>query len=214
MPTEHSSESDRHKHGKTARRHGNGTRRRVSLADQVMKPLARTLRDANLKDPWEKVILASEQIIAGEWQVLESLGRMVAREFAEYSPIVNQAAERLSHQISQLVPSLNEAVQKLAAIESQLLDVTGIDANRPSRMTPPVAEQLQDLRVRITQWTSDAEMLRQFRRNRDVTQTVDAAVAALRFTVGAIAIVRIALAIMDRLNPKKVLEQALRPESI
>ena len=213
MPTEHATDDNRNESGKPARRHG--SRRPASLADQLIKPLARSLRDSNLKQSLDTIISASEEIIAGEWQVLESLGRVVAREVAEYSPIVTEAAEKLARQVSEMIPTLDEAVERLATIESRLLDITGVEANPPPEgHPPPVAEQLQDLRERITLWQLDVETLQRFRRDRDVRQTVDAAVAALRFTVGAIAIVRIGLAIMDRLNPKKVLEQTLRPESI
>jgi ribosomal protein L40E len=181
-------------------------RRSRPIARKIARPLARTLsngRDAArpladaLKPQFEKMKTTSEEMLANEWRAIHERWRAFAEQMRE------------------MMPSLPETVEWLARIESDMIDITGIQLDATSRSAAhlPLTEEFHWLRERLSQAIADMEQLRRFRRERDLGQMIDVAMAGLRFIIAAVAILSISLDIADRLNPRKMLRRTLRGEA-
>ena len=176
-------------------------------ARKIARPLARKLSEGatfahtlagNLKPQLERTKIASEEILVNEWRALQERWRAFIETMRE------------------LTPNLPEVVEWLAQIEAGLIDITGLQMDGTSRSAAglPLTEEFHWLRERLSQAVADAEQLRKFRRDLDLNQAIDAAVAGLRFIIAAVAILNIALDIADRLNPRKMLRRTLRGEAL
>jgi hypothetical protein len=180
---------------------------RRPAARAVVRPLVRKLSSGRnftrpladkLKPRLEQVKSTSEEALANEWRAIRERWRSVAESIREMTPTLPQAAQWLSE------------------IESNLIEITGIglDASSRSAAHLPLTEEFQWLRGRLSQAINDVEQMRKFQREPDMAQMVEAAVAALRFLIAALAILSISLDIADRLNPRKMLRRTLRGERI
>lgn len=151
-----------------------------------------------------QIVNASEELITGEWKVLKSLGRLIAKEITAYTPAFHEVMEKFGEELNEIVPTLSHAVETLSGIEKRFFEITGVEPSQPDGVSP-AAEELQVLRNRVDQWNAE---FREFKLHRDLGQTVDAAIATLRFIIGAIAIVRLGLQIVEQLNSKTVAQKS------
>jgi hypothetical protein len=140
---------------------------------------------------------SSEEMVAGEWRAMQ------------------EGWHNLIAPLRELVPDLPEVVQRLSQLETGLTEITGLQMGPTARSAadPSLTEEFRWLRERLAQASTDAEQLRKFRRNRDVAQMMEAAMAGLRFVIAAVAILRISLDIADRVNPRKMLRRSLHREA-
>ena len=190
MPTQHS------------RKKSPGASRGASgLIDQLMKSVTRSIGGGLAL---HQIANASGELLAGEWRVLQSLGKLIAKEITAYTPAFYQAMEKLDDELAEIIPTLSHAVETLAAIEKRLLELTGVEASSPDGVSS-AAEELQSLRDRVGKWNSD---LREFKLHRDLGQTVASATATLRFIIGAIAIIKLGLEIAEQFSSKKPARQS------
>jgi len=180
-------------HSRTRR--SNASKGASGLIDHLIKSVTRSIGGGLAL---HQIVNASGELLAGEWKVLQSLGKVVAKEITAYTPAFHQAMGKLGNELAEIMPTLTEAVATLAAIEKRLLELTGVEASSPDGVSP-AAEELQALRDRVGKWTSD---FREFKLHRDLGQTIDSAIATLRFIIGAIAIIRLGLEIAEQLNSR------------
>ena len=184
MPTKHSQ----------SKRPG-ASRGASGLVDQLIRSATRSLGGGLAL---HQIANASGELLAGEWRVLQSLGKLLAKEITAYTPAFHQVMGKLGDELAEIIPTLTYAVETLAAIEKRLLELTGIEASSPDGVSP-AAEELQALRDRVGKCNSD---FREFRLHRDLGQTIDSAIATLRFIIGAIAIIKLGLEIAEHLNSR------------
>ena len=189
MPTQHS-------RTKRSKAQGIG-----SLADQLLRSVTRSFGGGLAL---HQIVNASGELLAGEWRALQSLGKLIAKETTAYTPAFHQAMQKLGDELEEIVPKLAQAVETLAAIEQRILEVTGVESSSADGVSL-AAEELQSLRDRVGKWSSE---FHDFKLNRNLGQTIAAAIETLRFIIGAIAIIKLGIQIAEQLNSRTSARQS------